>query len=100
MGDTICSVCGQPVEINILTNDQAPGTPIQPSTAYLTTTPTKGTLSTLVNGVITYTPGSGQTGTDTFKYKVKNLSGIDSNEGTVTVNIVCAGGDNLVKLCN
>jgi hypothetical protein len=98
--DTTCAVCGQPVTINVLSNDTSVESPLQPESLVITTTPTLGAVVNNGDGTITYTPNQNAAGADSLKYTVKNLAGRTSNEGTVTINVVCAGGDVAVKLCN
>ena len=51
----------------------------------LTTEPSNGSYS-LDNNIITYTPNTNFTGTDTFTYKA-NDGTFDSNESTITINV-------------
>lgn len=69
---------------NILSNDVS-GTTI--SSISITQQPVHGTL--VVNGAtnVTYKPATGYTGTDSFKYKAGNSTGL-SNEATVSINII------------
>ena len=61
--------------------------------------PTNGTLSLSANGSFTYTPNSGFSGTDTFRYVANNgfwsldnsvPMSANSNEATVTITVVGA----------
>lgn len=71
-------------DLNILTNDVS-GTAINGIT--ITQQPANGTLT--VNGTtnVKYTPASGYIGTDSFKYKTSNATGL-SNEATVSINVI------------
>ena len=87
---------GTPVAIPVLNNDRgdAPLDPASVTAAGTTTTPTKGAVDcTTTPGVCIYTPDPGQTGTDTFTYKVclQAPNGAICKEATVTVNISSAG---------
>jgi beta-galactosidase len=70
-------------ESGVLANDDSPGgTP----TAILVSPPTNGLLTLNSDGSFEYTPDTGFTGTDIFKYKA-NRGGYDSNVATVTINV-------------
>ena len=73
----------------VLTNDtDANGDPL---TATKTADPANGTVTLNANGSFTYSPSTGFTGNDTFKYRASD--GTDqSNEATVTVTVSAAGG--------
>ena len=98
--DEASVVCGVATEIDLLTNDQGNGSPLDPATVIIGTGPTYGTLIILSSGAAQYTSDLGFSGTDTFTYQVRNISGQLSNEATVTITVVCAGSDVNVGLCN
>jgi len=98
--DAVSVVCQTSTVLDILTNDNGNGSPIDVSSVVITQAPTVGTVLVNSNGTVTYTTALPYTGTDTFKYKVKNISGALSNEATVTVTVICAGEDVNVALCN
>lgn len=85
-----------PQVLNVLANDTGFTNPV---TVTVTTQPTKGT--TLVTGSpgaqagisIQYTSNAGQTGTDTFVYRVLDANGTTFSEATVTVNILPFGAN-------
>ncbi|HLM57534.1 MAG TPA: Ig-like domain-containing protein [Pyrinomonadaceae bacterium] len=52
----------------------------------VTQNPTKGTLTFNSDGTFSYQPNAGQTGTDTFKYRIKDPGGL-TDEATVTITI-------------
>jgi len=54
--------------------------------------PANGTVSVNGSNQVVYTPTSGFTGTNTFKYKITNANGT-SNEATVTVNVAPRAND-------
>lgn len=85
---------GTPVAIPVLNNDRGdlPLDPASVTTVGTTTPPTKGSVN-CVAGVCTYTPTAGQTGTDTFTYKVclAAPNGAICKEAKVTVNIGSVG---------
>jgi len=70
--------------LDILANDVS-GTSITGLT--ITQQPSHGTIT--VNGTtsVTYKPATGYTGTDSFKYKATNATGL-SNEATASVNVI------------
>lgn len=98
--DEGCVSCGETLTLDLLANDIALGSPLQPNTLTIVTSPTKGVINNLLDGNITYTPLAGQQGVDTFTYTITNLAGIVSNEATVTVEITCAGEDTFISVCN
>lgn len=91
--------CNSSVSYNLLTGATISGSQIDASTTTVVTTPTKGTV-TLNGGTATYIPTPGQDGADSFTFNVKNISGTVSNTATITVNIVCAGEDATVTVCD
>ena len=48
---------------------------------------------------VVYTANPGFFGTDDFKYTVANVLGTVSNEATVTVTVLCAGGTATIIEC-
>ena len=83
-----------PVDIPVIQNDRgdSPLDPASVTTVGTTTPPTKGNV-TCAAGVCTYTPNPGQTGVDTFTYKVclAAPNGAVCSEALVTVNIGSTG---------
>lgn len=73
------------VDINVLSND-SDDEAIATATLEIVTNPGNGTVS-ISNGVITYTPGSGFTGTDVFTYRVADSAMQYSDTATVTVTV-------------
>lgn len=65
---------------------------ITASTVWVTTQPTKGSVSVNgTTGVCTYTPDSGENDTtDTFKVRVRDSNGLPSSTGTTSVTIGAA----------
>src|SRR6516162_4933908 len=87
LDDTASTFANVPVQIDILSNDSDPDDFIDPTTIALTHAPANGSvnLTGAFPGYFQYTPNGGFTGTDTFRYTVKDQSGLTSNEATVTV---------------
>lgn len=97
VNDADCATCGLLESIDILVNDTINGV-VQ--TVNISDTPGNGTAvwnPTLE--VIEYTANIGFSGTDIFKYIIINNNGLSSNEGTVTVSVVCAGSPVNVTIC-
>jgi len=82
---------GVQVGIPVLQNDRGDA-PLDPASITVTTPPTKGNVN-CVAGVCTYEPSVGQTGVDTFTYRVCLAAPNDAvcDTATVTVNIGAAG---------
>jgi Bacterial Ig domain len=97
--DAFSVVCGSTTDLAILLNDDGNGSPLVGSSVVITQAPANGTVS-MNNGVATYIANSNYSGTDTFKYTVKNGKGATSNEATATITITCAGSDVAVTICN
>ncbi len=78
-----------PVDITVLSNDTVTGGTLDETSVTITQQPAHGTVSVdPVTGKVTYTPNSGYTGTDSFKYTVA-VDGDSTNkdEATVTITI-------------
>ena len=78
------------VFIDVLANDEAPESELDPSTLTVVTPPENGTAEVEIDDDITgirYTPDEGFDGTDTITYTVANTERVISNEATVTVNV-------------
>jgi probable HAF family extracellular repeat protein len=85
--DAVTTFRGVPVAINVLANDtDADGDPL---TIAEVGTPTLGTVS-IADAGLQYVPNDGATGTDTFRYVVRDGNGGQA-EGTVTVTITAQG---------
>jgi hypothetical protein len=80
-----------PVSVPVLENDTDCDNNIDPSTVTVITNPANGfTMVDPQNGNILYTPNTGFHGTDTFIYRVCDLSGLCDD---ATVTIVIEGED-------
>ncbi len=93
--DSATTEIATPVVINVLANDVGLVNP--DFTVDVTTGPTKGTVTTTLpvtctvpaNCALSYTPGAGQVGNDTFVYSLTdNLAATDSATVTVFINDV------------
>ncbi len=76
---------GQSQLLDLLANDTDIDTSIDPRTIVITSLPAFGTVVVNATGVVSYAPGIGFRGIDTFAYTVKDLAGNVSNEATVSV---------------
>jgi hypothetical protein len=76
----------QPVDIDVIANDQDPDGVIDPTTLSAATEPANGTAEA-VDGIIRYTPAAGFTGTDTFDYEVCGVDFTVCTQATVTVTV-------------
>lgn len=85
--DTANTTSGQPVVINVLSNDtDSDGTLDKAS--LVTTAPAHGNVSiNTTTGAITYTSAPGYVGTDSFIYHVSDDDGASSNAATVTITV-------------
>jgi hypothetical protein len=97
--DTACSVCGQPVNIDVLANDTSSG-PANLSSVTVASAPVYGTAVSNADGTITYTPNRNYEGSDSFTYNFKDTYGSQSNTATVSITVICAGENAAVTVCN
>ncbi len=73
--------------LNVLANDVEIDTPIDANTVTLSQQPVFGTVVVNSGGSVTYTPGPGFRGNDTFAYRVRDIGGNLSNEATVSIAV-------------
>ncbi|RZM27907.1 MAG: tandem-95 repeat protein [Pedobacter sp.] len=88
--DAIITPLNTPVQIPVIDNDTDPEgvQTIVKSSLVIKTAPQNGTITVNpTTGVITYTPNSGFSGTDTFTYTIKDANGVESNIATVSVGV-------------
>jgi len=81
---------GQPATIYIAMNDYATqsGAFIDPASVAIQTGPLNGTVNIDTSmGMVTYTPNTGFSGSDSFTYRVSDTNGTESGEATVNLNI-------------
>ena len=81
---------GAPVTIDVVSNDSDPDGVLDYSTVQIASAPANGTAVSLGNGLVTYTPNVGFSGTDTFTYTVADNQGAVSNAATVTITVTAA----------
>jgi extracellular elastinolytic metalloproteinase len=75
-----------PVTINLLANDSDDVAVV--AGTEVVNAPAHGTVQTFGSGVVLYTPDPNYSGTDTFRYTVKDQGGAISNSAVVTVTVV------------
>lgn len=76
--------------LNVLGNDSDADGTIDPATVWITVAPNKGGTATVnADGTISYRPKAGFTGTETFRYKVRDNLGVATPTAAyVRVNVV------------
>jgi hypothetical protein len=73
---------------SLLQNDRGPAGAILSTERVAGSEPTKGTIRFFDSGgTFDYTPNAGETGTDTFRYLLRDSNSGLTNEATVTINI-------------
>ncbi|MEP6736436.1 MAG: Ig-like domain-containing protein [Chryseolinea sp.] len=76
------------IDIDVLANDNDLYAAIDPTTVTVTVAPLNGTtIVDATTGVITYTPNAEFSGTNTFKYTVKDINGAISLQKNVLVTV-------------
>jgi hypothetical protein len=88
--DTASAVIGSAVTVNVLANDAAGSSAINPASVTVASAPANGAAAANLSGTITYTPALNFSGTDSFSYTVRNAAGLQSNAATVTVTVAAA----------
>jgi len=86
--DSAATTLNTPVTINVVGNDFTQNPPL---TVVGVTDPPGGSAVNNGDGTVTYAPGSGFTGTDSFDYTVQDAGG-NSDSATVTVTVTGAVG--------
>ena len=87
--DATTTPLNTPIAIDILSNDTDTDGSINATTVVITSGPAHGAVAVdPTTGMVTYTPNSSFSGTDTFRYTVRDDDGAVSAEATVSVNIL------------
>src|SRR5207248_1125820 len=87
--DLATAIESNPVTIDVLANDTAPASPLDPTTVTVTIAPLHGTVSVnAANGMVTYIAASGFLGTDYFFYTVRTTTGEESCPTQVTITVI------------
>lgn len=102
VADADSASCGVPVVIDLIANDTITNGTINPASIIITENPTNGSVTANTDGTATYISDVGYFGVDTFKYRVSDLNSPanQSNEATVTINVLCAGTATQINVCN
>jgi gliding motility-associated-like protein len=90
VNDNVTGVYNQPIQINVLSNDtdRDGNNTIDKKTVVIKSNPLHGTVKVdPTTGIVTYTPNPGYSGTDSFTYTVKDITGSESNVATVEIII-------------
>jgi ELWxxDGT repeat protein len=90
VADSANATNGQAITISVLSNDADPDGALDASSTRIAQAPAHGTTSVDSNGIITYTPSAGYSGSDTFTYTVADKQGSTSNTATVTLTVTAA----------
>ena len=72
--------------VNVLGNDLGIGRPVDPATLAIVVAPALGT-ALVHNGLIVYTPAVNFSGSDSFRYSVRDVLGFESDTATVTITV-------------
>ena len=96
--DTQLVLTGQTVAIDVLGNDMAAVSAIDPSSVAIINPPTLGTITNVdpATGVVTY-QHDGLVTSDSFTYRVADSFGVESNLATVSLTI---SAENLAPMAN
>lgn len=96
--DSVTTVRGAAVTINVLGNDSDADGTLDPSTVVVRSMPADGTAAVNADGTITYTPKAGFSGSDAFTYTVADNEGATSNAAAVNVTVTLPNITNLPPL--
>ncbi len=85
--DSVSTAHNTAVAIDVVDNDTDADANLADTTVTITSQPGHGTVTVAANGIVTYTPATGYTGTDMFTYQVcDSANACDTAVVTVTVN--------------
>jgi regulation of enolase protein 1 (concanavalin A-like superfamily) len=88
VGDSVSTVVDVPVAVDVLANDSDSDGSLVASSVVVVDQPVNGSVVVdPVSGVVTYTPGSGFSGSDGFAYTVADDDGAVSNVASVSVTV-------------
>lgn len=74
-------------DLYVLANDTDVDSRLDPATLRVETQPASGTVAIRADGSVRYTPDTGFTGTDTFRYTVADDAGARSNVAIVAITV-------------
>jgi uncharacterized repeat protein (TIGR01451 family) len=86
-----------PVQIDVLANDSARSAPLDPASLQVVTAPTHGSVQ-CANGLCSYTPAAGFAGTDSFRYRVCDVSIPTALCAEANVAVTVAGQQAVLRL--
>ncbi len=86
--DSISTPKGKAAVISVLANDGDSDGTLNAGSVEITGAAANGSLEIAPTGVVTYTPATGFTGADTFRYRVRDNGGLLSNEAVVSVTVL------------
>ena len=89
--DLADTLSGQAVTVDLVANDSDADGSIVPGTVEIVQPPTNGEVTVNVDGTAEYVPTIGFTGTDVFRYQVRDDLNDLSNIATVTVTVQASG---------
>lgn len=83
--DSYSLAVGQTSNLDVLLNDTDIDSSIDATTIVVSSLPAFGTVVVNQTGVIQYTPSGGFRGNDSFRYRVRDVQGLLSNEAVVNI---------------
>jgi VCBS repeat-containing protein len=87
LNDTATVAEGGSTTVTVTTNDTDGDGTVDTNTVVITRQPKAGTATVNANGTVTYANDGSEARTDSFGYKVKDNTGLLSNEATVTITV-------------
>ena len=88
--DTFTATTSTTAQIDVLANDTATDTTLDPSTLTITTPPTKGT-AVVANGKISYTSAADARGLDKLSYRICDSNGV-CDTADVSIDVIVPNG--------
>jgi hypothetical protein len=96
--DSLQAIAGTSLVIDVLANDLDGDNGIDPTSVVLTAAPTQGSISiNPFTGVMVYWASPDATGSDSFRYRVRDNFGELSNEAVVTIEFIVVNTDNSIS---
>ncbi|WP_295521512.1 Ig-like domain-containing protein [uncultured Stenotrophomonas sp.] len=95
--DAVTAETSGPLLINVLANDTTRSAPLDPASLQVAAAPAHGTVQ-CANGVCTYTPAADFSGTDSFRYRVCDLSVPTPLCAEANVAVTVAGQQAVLRL--
>jgi uncharacterized repeat protein (TIGR01451 family) len=95
--DAATAETAAPLVINVLANDSARAAPLDPASLQVVVAPTHGTVQ-CANGLCTYTPAAAFAGTDSFRYRICDVSIPTPMCAEANVSVTVAGQQAVLRL--